>query len=211
MHDGYLFTLAICGTATATSPAPMLLNAMLAALPPVKRAAWLGEVVPLDSSGRWHDPLLDAVVADMRDAEVLLVVSPLYSSRLQPEQATAHLPARLVALLERAAPLAAAGHLRGACAAFVGIDMAGSTAAASNASAVDRIVQKQMLFAPLQRFCVLAGMEIVGALLVPAPEAGTPAALADSAADILTPACELARRSYAQARQRLPHALPEQP
>ncbi|MCU0492003.1 MAG: hypothetical protein MUD01_10465 [Chloroflexaceae bacterium] len=97
MHDGYLFTLGLCGTASASSPAPALLNAMLAALPPVKRAALLGEVLPFDSQGQLLDAMLPAILGDIRDAELLLVVTPLLPG--------GRLPARLEALLHRASQL----------------------------------------------------------------------------------------------------------
>ncbi|NJM09266.1 hypothetical protein HC891_28240, partial [Candidatus Gracilibacteria bacterium] len=78
MHDGYLFTLGVCGSASAASPATAILDAMLAALPPVKRAAYLGEIVPLDALGTQHDELVQNAVADMADAEILLLVTPTY-------------------------------------------------------------------------------------------------------------------------------------
>ncbi len=144
MHDGYIFILGIGGTASASSPATTLLDTMLAALPPVKRAALLGEVVPLDNAGHWHDPLIDPVLGDMADAEVLLVVTPLPAGLL---------PARLAALLERATPLVQAGRLAGKYAALLGVSTA------PNASAPG--------MARLEQFCVSAGILVVGSLLVP--------------------------------------------
>jgi hypothetical protein len=92
MHDGYLYTLGICGTAAGNNPAPALLSAMLRAIPPVKRAAMLGEVVLLDDPTTFTDPLLDRVLADMYDAELLFIVTPTPGGRL---------PARLTQLLAR--------------------------------------------------------------------------------------------------------------
>lgn len=93
MHDGYLFTLGICGTASGNSAAPALLGRMLAAIPPVKRAALLGEIVLLDDPDRFADPMLEAVLAEMDDAELLLIVTPTRHGRL---------PARLEELLTQA-------------------------------------------------------------------------------------------------------------
>lgn len=76
MHDGYIFTLGLCGSATGGGPAPALLDLMLAAIPPVKRAAYLGEV--FDSLEQpAHDPLSEPVRADLADAELLLLTTPL--------------------------------------------------------------------------------------------------------------------------------------
>lgn len=93
MHDGYLFTLGICGTAASNSPAPALLDAMLAALPPVKRAALLGEVLPMAADGTLHDTLIEPIAADIADAELLIVVTPVLPGGV--------LPLRLEALLRR--------------------------------------------------------------------------------------------------------------
>lgn len=100
MHDGYLFTLGICGTASGSSPAPALIGAMLRAIPPVKRAALLGEVLLLDDPTIFADPLRETVLADIRDAELLLIVSPLRSGRL---------PGRLTQLLKVAAEMPLGG------------------------------------------------------------------------------------------------------
>ncbi|MEF3273509.1 MAG: NAD(P)H-dependent oxidoreductase [Chloroflexus sp.] len=89
MHDGYLFTLGICGSADEDDPAPDLLSALLGALPPVKRAAFLGKLGPDQS-----DQLLAEVVADMADAELIVIVAPA---------TTPQLPARLTTLLHNAA------------------------------------------------------------------------------------------------------------
>lgn len=77
MHDGYLFTLGICGSAEEDDPAPVILNQLLAALPPVKRAAFLGRL-PSDQP----DQLLADVVADMRDAELIIIVAPATTPQL---------------------------------------------------------------------------------------------------------------------------------
>ena len=76
MHDGYLFILGLCGTASGTSLAPTLLSAMLKTVPPVKRAALLGEVTLLDDWRSTDDHLLLAAIDDMADAELLLLVTP---------------------------------------------------------------------------------------------------------------------------------------
>ena len=77
MHDGYIFTLGVCGSASASGPAPACLDAMLAALPPVKRAAYLGEVLTSDGAPSLADPLTAPLLADLADAELLLLVTPL--------------------------------------------------------------------------------------------------------------------------------------
>ncbi|PMP80736.1 MAG: hypothetical protein C0184_09045, partial [Chloroflexus aggregans] len=71
MHDGYLFTLGICGSAAEDDPAPEVLSALLGAIPPVKRAAFLG-VLPSEQP----DLLVAEIVADMRDAELIVMVTP---------------------------------------------------------------------------------------------------------------------------------------
>jgi hypothetical protein len=76
MHDGYLFTLGICGSAAAGHPALHVLDAMLAALPPVKRALYLGAVQPSGTDGTWQEPLLAPLIADLADAEILLLATP---------------------------------------------------------------------------------------------------------------------------------------
>lgn len=89
MHDGYIFTLGVCGSASDSGPAPACLDAMLAALPPVKRAAFLGEVLVSEGEPDMADPLTAPVRDDVADAEVILVVTPLPGGAL---------PARLRAL-----------------------------------------------------------------------------------------------------------------
>jgi|YNPBryunderm2012_1023409.scaffolds.fasta_scaffold21882_2 NAD(P)H-dependent FMN reductase len=84
MHDGYLFTLGICGSANDSGPARRCLDAMLAALPPVKRAAYLGEVLISADAPSFDDPLLAPLLTDIADAEVLLVVTPLPGGNLPP-------------------------------------------------------------------------------------------------------------------------------
>jgi NAD(P)H-dependent FMN reductase len=84
MHDGYLFTLGICGSASAASPATALLDAMLAALPPVKRAAYLGEIVDAAALVSDHDELVAETIADFADAELLLLVTPTHHGILPP-------------------------------------------------------------------------------------------------------------------------------
>ncbi|PDW01944.1 hypothetical protein [Candidatus Viridilinea mediisalina] len=89
MHDGYLYTLGICGSAAGSGPAPECLSMMLAALPPVKRAAFLGEVLLNQAGPSLADPLRDPLYHELADAEVLLLVTPLLGGAL---------PARLSAL-----------------------------------------------------------------------------------------------------------------
>lgn len=85
MHDGYLFTLGVCGTASSASVAPALLDAMMGALPPVKRVALLGDVRVLDADGDLPpDELLDRIAGDLSDAEALLVVTPVLHGGLPP-------------------------------------------------------------------------------------------------------------------------------
>jgi hypothetical protein len=202
MHDGYIFTLAICGTATASNPAPRLLNTMLAALPPVKRAALLGELVPLDQSGNLHDPLLDQIIADMHDAEVLLLISPLYRMPHPTASWSVRLPDRLQTLLKYAASQAKTNQWQGKVAAIVVVDSAGELTDSMIESQIDRIVYKQMLLAPLQRFCIEAGIEVVGATIV--SEASIEPT--EHGQKIVR---SLAQRTYASARQRWPQALPD--
>lgn len=240
MHDGYLFTLALCGTATDRTPALAIVNTLLRALPPVKRAALLGEVVPLDQGGQsaapMHDWLLGQVIDDMRDAELLLIVSPLYLSSAPPTHI--RLPTRLATLLQQAAPLAAAGQLRGKCALLVGIDTFStfsptSTAAGSADDLLEpgpvgcvaaRLAYRQALLAPLHQFCAAAGIEATDAAIIHAPIAAEHAAAngtsgtsgSTSMGHALTPAtaealATLARRAYARARQRWPSLQPPCP
>lgn len=178
MHDGYLFTLGISASASVVSPAPKLLDVMLAALPPVKRAALLGEVLPLDNRGLPHDPLLAPITRDMHDAEVLLIVTPLWPVAL---------PTRLATLLDHARPSAQSGALRGKVALLVGI-----------AASVDKA--ELLALARLQDFCAEAGIVIADTLVVTEEQA------ADNATAEALQA--LARRAYGQARQLVPDALP---
>ncbi len=82
MHDGYLFTLGICGSASESGPAPACLNAMLAALPPVKRAAYLGEILLSEGAPSLADPLTMPLLGEISDAELLLIVTPLAGGAL---------------------------------------------------------------------------------------------------------------------------------
>jgi hypothetical protein len=207
MHDGYLFTLGICGTAAASSPALAVLNGMLEALPHVKRAALLGEVLRLEGGGALHDPLLAQVAADMRDAEILLLVTPVYRSASTGDM---RLPARLAELLQAAAPLAQAERWPGKHAALVAVVSDDSPTSADDATTptVDRAIYRQAVFAPLQRFCIAAGIRIDGTAIVPAPDSPQAAVLAPA---VLADVQALARRVYALARQDAPHALPRQP
>ncbi len=82
MHDGYIYTLGICGSASGSGLAPACLDLMLAALPPVKRAAYLGEVLVDDGTASPIDPLIEPVRADIDAAELLIIVTPLHGGRL---------------------------------------------------------------------------------------------------------------------------------
>lgn len=90
MHDGYIYTLGICGSASGSGPAPPCLDLLLAALPPVKRAAYLGEVMLSGGAPSLVDPLIEPVRADIDAAELLIIVTALPGDRL---------PARLAALV----------------------------------------------------------------------------------------------------------------
>jgi NAD(P)H-dependent FMN reductase len=175
MHDGYIFTLGICGSTRAGHPALMLLEAMLRELPPVKRAAHLGEVLLLEQDQQLHDPLRDPLRADMRDAEVLLIVTPLH---------TATLPFRLAALLDYASDLAATGELRGKIAVLVGIGPGTPPEPAS--------------LALLQRFCDDAGITVAGKLVLTEDQAVAPTA-PDQVADLARQAYALARQDLPDA------------
>ncbi|MBP1466956.1 hypothetical protein EYB53_014680 [Candidatus Chloroploca sp. M-50] len=99
MHDGYIFTLGICGSTMASGPAPASLDLMLAALSPVKRAAYFGEVLITTDLPSLDDPLTTPVLNDIVDADILLITTPLPGGKL---------PARmhaLVRLVEQAAPV----------------------------------------------------------------------------------------------------------
>ncbi|EFO79998.1 hypothetical protein OSCT_2083 [Oscillochloris trichoides DG-6] len=87
MHDGYIFTLGVCGSASDSGIAPACLDTMLAAIPPVKRAALLGEVLLSAGLPDLTDPLIPAICADLADAELLFVVSPLLDGALPPRLA----------------------------------------------------------------------------------------------------------------------------
>jgi len=175
MHDGYIFTLGICGSTRAGHPALILLETMLRELPPVKRAAHLGEVLLLEQDQHLHDPLLDPLLTDMRDAEVLLIVTPLH---------TATLPFRLAALLDYAGDLAAASGLRGKIAVLVGIGPDTPTEPAA--------------MTLLQRFCDEAGITVAGKLVLTDDQAVEPTA-PDRVADLARQAYALARQDLPDA------------
>jgi hypothetical protein len=82
MHDGYIFTLGIAGS--AGGPVAACLDIMLAALPPVKRAAYLGDVLTSVELPSLDDPFLTLILGDVADAEVLLIVTPFLVGRLPP-------------------------------------------------------------------------------------------------------------------------------
>jgi hypothetical protein len=219
MHDGYVYTLAICGSATASSPAPAVLNAMLDAIPPVKRAALLGEVVPLTRNGKLDESLIDSVIADMHDAEILFFITPIYHTNRHDVRLM--LPERLQTLLQRATPLAASGALQDRLAVLVVVDSAPAVPPPDTAhrgddlppvdkvtdSVIARIVYRQSLFATLQRFCVQAGMHIVGATII---QRQTDAAEQSGlSAEDMQLVSSLAQHAYLQARKVLPDALPD--
>lgn len=85
MHDGYIFTLGIAGA--AGGPVAHCLDVMLAALPPVKRAAYLGDVLTSEGLPSLNDPLIMPILGDVADAEVLLIVTPFLAGRLPPRLA----------------------------------------------------------------------------------------------------------------------------
>jgi hypothetical protein len=85
MHDGYIFTLGIAGS--AGGPTAHCLDVMLAALPPVKRAAYLGDVLTSPGLPSLDDPLTAPILADVADAEVLLIVTSFLGGRLPPRLA----------------------------------------------------------------------------------------------------------------------------
>jgi hypothetical protein len=153
MHDGYIFTLGVCGSASDSGPAPACLDAMLAALPPVKRAAYLGEVLMSESQPSLADPLTAPLLLDIADAEVLLVATPLPGGAL---------PARLRALADALA--AAPPPERRRFAAIV-VFADGSTAP----------------LWPLRHALEGAGVEVVGELYAPA-DAAPADAVAEAAA-----------------------------
>jgi hypothetical protein len=133
---------------------------------------------------------------------VLLLVSPLYRVTAHQEVA---LPMRLTALLARAAQASMLAQLRGKWAVLVGIDTADDTATQARQRNVDGIVYRQMMLAPLQRFCIDAGIAVAGSTILAAPEGHSSEALGPEQAATLG---TLAQRAYAQARQMIPHALP---
>ncbi|NNJ11875.1 hypothetical protein EKD04_016200 [Chloroflexales bacterium ZM16-3] len=138
MHDGYIFTIGICGSASDSGLAPACLGAMLAALPPVKRAALLGEVLLFEGAPDLDDPLIDPIRADIADAELLLIVTPVSGERI---------PGRLGGLAR--AMVDAPPPPRPRYAALV---------------AVGR--RDEPSLAPLRRLCAAAGAELVGELWV---------------------------------------------
>lgn len=178
MHDGYIFTLGICGSTTAEHPALLLLDVMLKALPPVKRAAHLGEVLQLEKNHQLRDPLLDPLREDLRDAEVVLVVTPLHGATL---------PFRLAALLNYVHDLITVGMLRGKVAALVGIGTADMVPPAA--------------LALLERFCKDAGMPVAGTVFLTEAQATLPATV-DSLQELARHAYALARQHLPDA---LPH------
>lgn len=152
MHDGYIFTLGVCGSTSDSGPAPACLDAMLAALPPVKRAAFLGEVLMSEGEPDLADPLTAPLLDDIADAEVILVATPLPGGAL---------PARLRALAEALA--ARPGSERRRFAALV-VFTDGSTTP----------------LWPLRHALEGAGAEIVGEIYAPA-DASHSAIIADAA------------------------------
>jgi hypothetical protein len=175
MHEGYIFTLGICGSTRTGYPALVLLEAMLRALPPVKRAAHLGEVLWLEQDQHLHDPLLEPLLTDMRDAELLLIVTPLH---------TATLPFRLATLLDTAINLVVAGELQRTFAVLVGI---GSDA-----------LPEPVPMALLQRFCDDAGIIVAGKTVLTEAQAAEQVVV-DRVAELARQAYALARQDIPDA------------
>lgn len=144
MHNGSLFTLGICGTTAGNSIALKLLDTLLSGIPgESKRAAFLGEVTPLDEQGAFSHPLIAPVIAAMEHAELLLMVTPIAHQTI---------PAHLATLIHGAEPLVDAGSLRGTVALLVGV----SDSAHDDAS-----------LTLLEEFCVRARIEIAGVIFIP--------------------------------------------
>lgn len=149
MHDGYIFTIGICGSASDSGLAPACLDAMLAALPPVKRAAYLGEILVSEGEPDLADPLADPIRADIADAELLLLVSPF---------SAAGLPARLRALARAVA--------------------AGPPPARPRVAALVAVGRRdEATLAPLRELCAAAGAHIAGELWLSDEAALSPEAL----------------------------------
>ncbi len=175
MHEGYIFTLGICGSTRTGYPALVLLEAMLQALPPVKRAAHLGEVLWFEQDQHLHDPLREPLLTDMRDAELLLIVTPLYRATL---------PFRVATLLDYATDLAVAGKLRGTFAVLVGI----------GPDALPEPVPMMLL----QRFCDDAGITVAGKTVLTEDQAAKEGAV-DRVAELARQAYALARQDIPDA------------
>jgi NAD(P)H-dependent FMN reductase len=138
MHDGYIFTIGICGSASDSGLAPACLDAMLATLPPVKRAALLGEVLIFDGLPNLDDPLTSLIRADIADAELLLIVTPLIGGGL---------PARLRALANAVAAAPPPARQRFAVVVAVGL-------------------RDEAALLPLRRLCAAAGAKVISELWV---------------------------------------------
>lgn len=136
MHDGYIFSLGICGSANDSGLTPACLDTLLGAIPPVKRAALLGEVLVSLGMPDLHDPLIAPILADIADAEILLIVTPI---------AGGGLPARLRGLFQAVAANPPPTHPRFAALVFVG---------ANDTTAL----------ATLHRFCAVVQATIMGEL-----------------------------------------------
>lgn len=194
MHDGYIFTLGVCGTASASSVAPALLGMMMTVLPPVKRAAYLGDVLRLNGSKDLphptRDTLLDEVLADMHDAELLLLVSPIH---IQASTGVITLPARMQHLLERARQLPPAA-LHGKWAILV------SLARPDMAHLIQQLDPAQH---PLHTFCAATHLHVVASHHV-ATDTGD----RDTARILQTLLATKARDAYALIRTHYPDALP---
>jgi hypothetical protein len=179
MHDGYIFTLGVCGSASDSSPAPACLNAMLAALPPVKRAAYLGEVLLNEGAPSLADPLTGLLLGDVADAEVLLIVTPLPGGAL---------PSRVHNLAQAIAASAPAGGSQ-------------DEAQPPRFAALVAIGDGQgEAFHALRVALARVGATIVGEIHAPADA---------EQAQLVERAVELARAAYALARERRPAALPQ--
>lgn len=167
MHDGYLFTLGICGSASDSGPAPACLDLMLAALPPVKRAAFLGEVLLSTELPSFDDPMIEPIRADIADVELLLIVAPLVGGGL---------PARLQ-ILARA------------------VEQAPPPARPRFAALLALGTESSSTLTPLQRMCQSANIEIVEELWI-AVEGELNNDIRERMADFARNAYAIARREY---------------
>ncbi len=195
MHDGYMFTL---GLAAGGDAAVQVLNAALAAVPPVKRAIVAGAVVALKAPhDALHETLLPVVTADLRDSELVVLVSGVTLVGTAPNARRVQHDARLLGLL-RQVPPPPADRLRQAVLLAVvsgtGEDMRALNTPARARTAVD-VVQRQIMLAPLQQFCMRCGIAVASSALLSAPD-GTPTATAYEEANVLARAAHVALQQH---------------